>query len=232
MSLLIDPPRWPARGRLWSHLISDTSFEELHAFAASIGLDRRLFEGDHYDVPEEHYDEVLAAGAQCVPTRELVRRLRRAGLRRPKRRGEKVLPGRYVGGVRVDTVLSTLPPPGPVHAWNLLVRRGSEVLLVSGQDGPGGLRGSSPSGAAAGWPGLPDGVPRRIARLRWVDRTGAIRRTEMVLLAVLPAADGAGPLPASSAWVPLREAAGTAWPPLAPVLDHLARRPDRPGSVG
>ena len=33
MSLMIDPPAVPSRGRMWSHLASDTSYDELHAFA-------------------------------------------------------------------------------------------------------------------------------------------------------------------------------------------------------
>ena len=31
--ILIDPPAWPAWNRVWSHLVSDESYEELHAFA-------------------------------------------------------------------------------------------------------------------------------------------------------------------------------------------------------
>jgi len=38
MAILIDPPTWPGHGRLWSHLVSDSSFEELHAFAAALGM--------------------------------------------------------------------------------------------------------------------------------------------------------------------------------------------------
>ena len=38
MAILIDPPYWPAHGRLWSHLVSDTSVEELHAFAERLGI--------------------------------------------------------------------------------------------------------------------------------------------------------------------------------------------------
>ena len=37
MTVWVDPPRWPGHGRLWSHLISDTSEEGLHAFAARLG---------------------------------------------------------------------------------------------------------------------------------------------------------------------------------------------------
>jgi hypothetical protein len=81
MPVLIDDPLWWARGRRWSHMVSDTSLDELHAFAEEVGLPRRAFHGDHYDVPEELHAELVAAGAQPTPSRELLRRLRLAGLR-------------------------------------------------------------------------------------------------------------------------------------------------------
>ena len=81
MSVLIDEPRWWFRGRRWSHLVSDASLEELHEFAERAGIPRRGFQGDHYDVPEELRDDLLAQGAELVESRELVRRLRAAGLR-------------------------------------------------------------------------------------------------------------------------------------------------------
>lgn len=86
MTVLVDPPAWPAHGRLWSHLVSDASYEELHAFAAAIGVPRRGFDRDHYDVPAEMYDRLVAAGAVPVSSREVVRRITAAGLRRRKRR--------------------------------------------------------------------------------------------------------------------------------------------------
>ena len=89
MALLIDPPAWGAHGRLWSHLISDTSLAELHDFAGALGIPRRAFEGDHYDIPEERYAAVLAAGAAPVPGRDLLAALSRSGLRFPKRKGDK-----------------------------------------------------------------------------------------------------------------------------------------------
>lgn len=61
--------------------MSDLSLDELHEFAARVGIPERGFQGDHYDVPEEYYDELVAAGALPTPSRELVRRLRSAGLR-------------------------------------------------------------------------------------------------------------------------------------------------------
>ena len=84
MTILIDPPAWPAHGRLWSHLVSDTSLDELHAFAAAHGVPRRGFERDHYDVPADLYDVLVAAGANPVSSREVVQRLNQAGLRRRK----------------------------------------------------------------------------------------------------------------------------------------------------
>ncbi|MEW2357277.1 DUF4031 domain-containing protein [Spirillospora sp. NPDC029432] len=82
--ILIDPPLWPARGRVWSHMVSDVSFGELHAFAADLGLPPRAFERDHYDVPSELYGAAVALGAAEVGCQELLRRLTAAGLRRRK----------------------------------------------------------------------------------------------------------------------------------------------------
>jgi len=83
VTVLIDPPRWPAHGRLWSHLVSDSSYAELHAFAAANGIPERGFDHDHYDVPDERYEALIAAGAVPVDSRELLRRL--GPLRQPRR---------------------------------------------------------------------------------------------------------------------------------------------------
>lgn len=81
MTILIDEARWFHRGRKWCHLVSDTSLDELHAFADANGIPRRGFQGDHYDIPEEYRDQLIAAGAVVVESRELLVRLRAAGLR-------------------------------------------------------------------------------------------------------------------------------------------------------
>ncbi|MEV5312721.1 DUF4031 domain-containing protein [Streptomyces sp. NPDC052610] len=86
MTVYIDPPTWPGHGRLWSHLISDVSFDELHAFAAGLGVPRKAFERDHYDIPAHRYTDAVRAGAVQVTSREVVRLLHGAGLRRRKRR--------------------------------------------------------------------------------------------------------------------------------------------------
>jgi hypothetical protein len=79
--VLIDEPIWWFKGRRWSHLVSDVSYDELHAFAEAAGIPRRGFHGDHYDVPEEHVGDMIGAGAIATSSRELLRRLRAGGLR-------------------------------------------------------------------------------------------------------------------------------------------------------
>lgn len=84
MTIFVDAPTWPGHGQCWSHLVSDHSYEELHAFAVRVGLSRRAFERDHYDVAAARYPAVVAAGAVPTTSRDLVLRLQRSGLRRRK----------------------------------------------------------------------------------------------------------------------------------------------------
>ncbi len=143
MAIWVDEAAWPAHGRLWSHLISDTSLEELHAFAADAGIPKRSFEGDHYDIPEQRYAEVVAAGATATSGRDLARRLGASGLRFRKRKGERPL-GRYadalvaVGGPHtLDIIASPLEPTSQAGAAVLLVSDGTHMVLVRNQSRPG-----------------------------------------------------------------------------------------------
>ncbi len=92
MAILVDEAIWPWRDRLWCHLVSDTSLDELHAFAEWIGVPRRGFQGDHYDIPTEARLVAIEEGAIPSTGRQVVEALRAAGLRRP------AMPGG--GGVR------------------------------------------------------------------------------------------------------------------------------------
>ncbi|MBO9626245.1 MAG: DUF4031 domain-containing protein [Microbacterium sp.] len=85
MTVLVDDALWPAHGRLWAHLVSDESLDELHAFAGAQQVPSRAFDLDHYDVPEEIIPRLVDAGAHHVGGKELVRRLIASGLRVPAR---------------------------------------------------------------------------------------------------------------------------------------------------
>ena len=81
MTILVDQARWPWRGTTWCHLVSDDNLAELHAFAAGLGARRVGFQGDHYDIDIETRERAIEAGAIPCDSRELIRRMRAAGLR-------------------------------------------------------------------------------------------------------------------------------------------------------
>lgn len=58
-------------GNQWCHLMAD-SFEELHAFAARIGMKRAWFQGDHYDLTPGRRAKAVELGAKEVTGRDLV----------------------------------------------------------------------------------------------------------------------------------------------------------------
>lgn len=61
---------------LYAHMVSDVSIEELHAFALKIGVKRHFFHrGNHYDIKEHEHPIAIAAGAQLVTAKELVRKM-------------------------------------------------------------------------------------------------------------------------------------------------------------
>ncbi len=83
MAILLDSFQNGAKGpvRYWhrrcGHLVSDTSLEELHAFAHQLGLRREWFQQKsipHYDLTGTTYDLAVEMGANVVTTRELARR--------------------------------------------------------------------------------------------------------------------------------------------------------------
>lgn len=144
MSLLIDPPAWPGRGQLWSHLVSDTSAEELQAFARRTGIPVQAFELDHYDIPASAYDRLVAAGARPVSSRVVVDALVRSGQRRrkgdtlrPRRPGTRLL---RPPALRPGDAVAVVAPAGRVsserlerglavlRSWGLVVHIGEHVL--------------------------------------------------------------------------------------------------------
>ncbi len=71
----------PVDGR-WSHLLGDDQ-DELHAFAAQLGLRRQWYQRhrrhptmNHYDVTEPLRQEAIALGAHSITWRETARLVR------------------------------------------------------------------------------------------------------------------------------------------------------------
>lgn len=127
MTIYIDPPVWPAHGTLFSHLISDASLAELHAFAEATGISGRAFDRDHYDVPAHCYDDLIRGGARAVSGSELVRLLAASGLRVSTReRPEKVRRNLQASWRRLGAQLPGGALPRWVEAGEQLLDRWSE----------------------------------------------------------------------------------------------------------
>ena len=73
-------------------MVSDTSFEELHAFAAALGIPRERFQRDHYDLPPILRARAVAQGAEQVTISDLAQRM--AGPRGERNRARRRPPGR------------------------------------------------------------------------------------------------------------------------------------------
>jgi Protein of unknown function (DUF4031) len=85
MAVYVDEAIWAWQGRQWCHLLAD-DIDELHRFAAALGLHRLSYQGPpktaspHYDLTAYERRRAIALGATpCDRTAVvmLVRRLRR-----------------------------------------------------------------------------------------------------------------------------------------------------------
>jgi predicted kinase len=98
MAILVDELREYPGVRLpfsaWCHMATDGSFEELHEFAARLGLRRAWFQHDHYDLPAHGRAAAVALGAEEVATGELL--LRMAGPRGERTRRRALAPAGVV----------------------------------------------------------------------------------------------------------------------------------------
>jgi hypothetical protein len=98
--ILVDAPQTyetKLRHKTWSHMVSDTSADELHAFAARLGLKRSWSQerpkasAHHYDITPSVRERAIALGAVAVTGRELVTR-NYDGLARRMARGKAPIP--------------------------------------------------------------------------------------------------------------------------------------------
>lgn len=75
MAVYVDNEKIPWRGKLWCHLVAD-SLDELHQFAARLGLKRTWFQDKasypHYDVTTSVRERALALGALPARKRQMI----------------------------------------------------------------------------------------------------------------------------------------------------------------
>ena len=84
MVVYVDASVYPYGRMMMCHMMADT-IEELHEMVDTIGVDRKHFQGDHYDICKAKRQLAVLAGAVEITGREMV------GVRRRNRTklGEK-----------------------------------------------------------------------------------------------------------------------------------------------
>jgi hypothetical protein len=82
VAVYVDEPIWAWQGLRWCHLLAD-DIEELHRFAAQLGLQRSSYQGPprtaspHYDITGFERRRALALGAHASGREEIVLAARR-----------------------------------------------------------------------------------------------------------------------------------------------------------
>ena len=96
MAVYVDDPVWRHRGRLFCHLVADST-EELEGFARRLGLREEWLQTkpgrpwhDHYDLPDWARPRAVTLGALELTTREM-------GAHLARRRRDERLSGRASG---------------------------------------------------------------------------------------------------------------------------------------
>lgn len=72
MEASYNPSHAPGRRYVMCHMIADTD-RELHRMADKIGVARKWFQGDHYDITKSKKALAIKAGAKLIPVRTLSR---------------------------------------------------------------------------------------------------------------------------------------------------------------
>lgn len=70
MTVYVDDMRAPYGGMIMCHMIADSE-DELHAMADRIGVARRWYQGDHYDISLSRRALAVRFGAREITMRQL-----------------------------------------------------------------------------------------------------------------------------------------------------------------
>lgn len=145
MAVYVDDAVTSWRGRRWAHLMADT-LDELHAFAAALGMPRHAFQdrasGAHYDVTAELRERAIALGATPISRhrdraqmRAVIANARRQG-RRAATRGDN---GRDFPQQEPHMAAFDLSPPDDAQRRALIEALADDarrVLLAHGTEAP------------------------------------------------------------------------------------------------
>lgn len=78
MTIYVDPGRYPYRGMIMCHMMTDDNLDELHIFAARLGLKRAWFQAHarhpHYDISQGKRAQAIALGAQPVSSAQMLQK--------------------------------------------------------------------------------------------------------------------------------------------------------------
>lgn len=71
--ILVDNANISYNGKIWHHMTSDASLDELHEFAEKLGLKREWFQDKdkylHYDIVNSKFELAISLGARPVDVR-------------------------------------------------------------------------------------------------------------------------------------------------------------------
>jgi len=70
VAVYVDDMKAPYRGMIMCHMVADSE-EELHAMADRIGIARRWYQGDHYDICLKRRALAVSYGAREITMRQL-----------------------------------------------------------------------------------------------------------------------------------------------------------------
>src|SRR5215207_1903210 len=145
---------------VWCHMATDGSFDELHEFAARLGLRRAWFQRDHYDLPAHGRAAAVALGAEEVTSGELLRRM--AGPRGDRARRRALTPAGVIwvgdGGPAVlrypaGSLVVIAGPPGAGKSTLAARAVDGQRVPILDPDVVRAARGLPWGGALAAWRG-------------------------------------------------------------------------------
>jgi len=71
--IYVDDMAIKKNAKVWYHLMSNENNDEIHTFAARLGLKRIWYHVDHYDLVQSKYQQAVIFGAMPISAKEMVK---------------------------------------------------------------------------------------------------------------------------------------------------------------